>query len=198
MWSTTTSVRWAITWANLGPISLRTTRTPWGDAINFEEAGATEVRWFLIDNALMWLRDYHVDGLRLDAVHSFNDRSAIHFLEQLAGEVKRLEAAMGKHFVLIAESDLNDPRIVKAEEAGGYGLDAQWSDDFHHALFSVISGERAGYYADFGSLRIWPRLCGASLSTTAITLNTVGETTAVRWWAFQGIASWGSCKITIR
>ena len=110
------------------------------------------MRRFLIDNALMWLRDYHMDGLRLDAVHAFNDRSAIHFLEQLAGETRRLEAAMGKHFVLIAESDLNDPRIVKAEEAGGYGLDAQWSDDFHHALFSVISGEREGYYADFGSL----------------------------------------------
>ncbi len=126
--------------------------TPWGDAVNFEEAGASEVRCFLIDNALMWLRDYHMDGLRLDAVHAFNDRSAIHFLEQTTREVTRLEAAMGKHFVLIAESDLNDPRIVKAEEAGGYGLDAQWSDDFHHALFAVISGERAGYYADFGSL----------------------------------------------
>jgi maltooligosyltrehalose trehalohydrolase len=126
--------------------------TPWGDAVNFEEAGASEVRRFLIDNALMWLRDYHMDGLRLDAVHAFNDRSAIHFLEQITREVGSLEAAMGKHFVLIAESDLNDPRIVKAEEAGGYGLDAQWSDDFHHALFAVISGERAGYYADFGSL----------------------------------------------
>jgi maltooligosyltrehalose trehalohydrolase len=126
--------------------------TPWGGAVNFEEAGATEVRRFLIDNALMWLADYHMDGLRLDAVHAFNDRSAVHFLEQIAAEVKRLGAALGKHFVLIAESDLNDPRIVKAEEAGGYGLDAQWSDDFHHALFSVISGERAGYYADFGTL----------------------------------------------
>jgi len=126
--------------------------TPWGAAVNFEEAGATDVRRYLIDNALMWLRDYHIDGLRLDAVHAFNDRTAIHFLEQLAGEVKRLEAKMGKHFVLIAESDLNDPRIVKAEEAGGYGLDAQWSDDFHHALFSTVSGERDGYYADFGSL----------------------------------------------
>jgi len=126
--------------------------TPWGAAVNFEEAGATDVRRYLIDNTLMWLRDYHIDGLRLDAVHAFNDRTAIHFLEQLAGEVKRLEAKMGKHFVLIAESDLNDPRIVKAEEAGGYGLDAQWSDDFHHALFSTVSGERDGYYADFGSL----------------------------------------------
>ncbi len=135
-----------------GPYFTHSHTTPWGDAVNFEEAGATEVRCFLIDNALMWLRDYHIDGLRLDAVHAYMDRSAIHFLEEITGEVRRLEAAMGKHFVLIAESDLNDPRIVKAEEAGGYGLDAQWSDDFHHALFSVISGERAGYYADFGSL----------------------------------------------
>jgi len=135
-----------------GPYFTNSHSTPWGGAVNFEEAGATEVRRYLVDNALMWLADYHMDGLRLDAVHAFNDRSAIHFLEQLTGEVRRLEAAMGKHFYLIAESDLNDPRIVKAEEAGGYGLDAQWSDDFHHALFAVVSGERAGYYADFGSL----------------------------------------------
>jgi maltooligosyltrehalose trehalohydrolase len=135
-----------------GPYFTPSHSTPWGGAVNFEEAGATEVRRFLIDNALMWLRDYHIDGLRLDAVHAFNDRSAIHFLEQLTYEVKMLEAGLGKHFVLIAESDLNDPRIVKAEEAGGYGLDAQWSDDFHHALFALISGERDGYYADFGSV----------------------------------------------
>jgi maltooligosyltrehalose trehalohydrolase len=135
-----------------GPYFTASHSTPWGGAVNFDEAGSTEVRRYLIDNALMWFRDYHMDGLRLDAVHAFNDRSAIHFLEQLTYEVKRLEAAMGKHFYLIAESDLNDPRIVKAEEAGGYGLDAQWSDDFHHALFAVISGERDGYYADFGTL----------------------------------------------
>jgi maltooligosyltrehalose trehalohydrolase len=138
--------------AKFGPYFTHSHTTPWGDAVNFEEAGATEVRRFLIDNVLMWLRDYHFDGLRLDAVHAYMDRSAIHFLEEITGEVRRLEAAIGKHFVLIAESDLNDPRIVKAEEAGGYGLDAQWSDDFHHALFSAISGERAGYYADFGTL----------------------------------------------
>jgi maltooligosyltrehalose trehalohydrolase len=135
-----------------GPYFTPSHSTPWGGAVNFEEAGAVEVRRFLIDNALMWLRDYHIDGLRLDAVHAFNDRSAIHFLEQLTHEVKMLEAELGKQFVLIAESDLNDPRIVKAEEAGGYGLDAQWSDDFHHALFALISGERDGYYADFGSV----------------------------------------------
>jgi maltooligosyltrehalose trehalohydrolase len=135
-----------------GPYFTASHSTPWGGAVNFEEAGSTEVRRYLIDNALMWFRDYHMDGLRLDAVHAFNDRSAIHFLEQLTYDVKRLEAAVGKHFYLIAESDLNDPRLVKAEEAGGYGLDAQWSDDFHHALFAVISGERDGYYADFGTL----------------------------------------------
>src|ERR1700761_7387318 len=135
-----------------GPYFTDSHSTPWGGAVNFEESGSTEVRVYLIDNALMWLRDYHIDGLRLDAVHAFNDRSAIHFLEQLTGDVHRLEAKLGKHFMLIAESDLNDPRIVKAEEAGGYGLDAQWSDDFHHALFSVISGESDGYYADFGTL----------------------------------------------
>ena len=135
-----------------GPYFTNSHSTPWGGAVNFEESGSTEVRRYLIDNALMWLDLYHFDGLRLDAVHAFNDRTAIHFLEQLTGDVHRLEAKLGKHFMLIAESDLNDPRIVKAEEAGGYGLDAQWSDDFHHALFAVISGERNGYYADFGTL----------------------------------------------
>ncbi len=126
--------------------------TPWGEAVNLEEAESTEVRRFFIDNALMWLRDYHFDGLRLDAVHAFVDRSAIHFLEQLASEVRVLEFETGKHFVVIAESDLNDPRLVSGTEDGGFGLDAQWSDDFHHALFAVLTGERHGYYQDFGSL----------------------------------------------
>ena len=126
--------------------------TPWGEAVNLEEAESTGVRRFFIDNALMWLRDYHFDGLRLDAVHAFIDRSAIHFLEQLASEVRALEFEMGKHFVVIAESDLNDPRLVSATQAGGFGLDAQWSDDFHHALVTVLTGERQGYYRDFGSL----------------------------------------------
>ena len=125
--------------------------TPWGEAVNLEEAESTGVRRFFIDNALMWLRDYHFDGLRLDAVHAFIDRSAIHFLEQLASEVRALEFEMGKHFVVIAESDLNDPRLVGATQAGGFGLDAQWSDDFHHALVTVLTGERQGYYRDFGS-----------------------------------------------
>ena len=126
--------------------------TPWGDAVNFEDDGSHEVRRFFIDNAILWLRDYHFDGLRLDAVTAYMDRSATHFLEELAREVRELEAETGRPLVLIAESDLNDPQLVKAPEAGGYGLDAAWSDDFHHALVTYLTGDRSGYYADFGTL----------------------------------------------
>jgi maltooligosyltrehalose trehalohydrolase len=126
--------------------------TPWGGAVNFEDAGSAEVREFFIQNALMWLRDYHFDGLRIDAVHAFIDRSATHFLRQLEEEVRTLGNHTGKHYVVIAESDLNDPQLVTAREAGGYGLDAQWSDDFHHALWAVLTGETVGYYQDFGDL----------------------------------------------
>jgi len=135
-----------------GPYFTAAHHTPWGDAVNLEDRGSHEVRRFFCDNALMWLRDYHFDGLRLDAVHAYMDRSAINFMEQLGAEVHTLQAHTGRSYVVIAESDLNDPRFVTAREAGGYGLDAQWSDDFHHALFSVLTGERSGYYADFGSL----------------------------------------------
>ncbi len=126
--------------------------TPWGDAVNLEDAGSHEVRRFFCDNALMWLRDYHFDGLRLDAVHAYMDRSAINFMEQLTAEVRALEAHTGRDYVVIAESDLNDPRLVTAREAGGYGMDAQWSDDFHHALVTVLCAGGGGYYSDFGSL----------------------------------------------
>jgi maltooligosyltrehalose trehalohydrolase len=136
-----------------GPYVTNSHHTPWGDAVNLEDWGSDEVRRFFCDNALMWLRDYHIDGLRLDAVHGFVDRSAVHFLEQLAAEVETLAATLGRRLVLIAESDLNDPRVVQPREAGGYGIDAQWSDDFHHALFTVLGGkEKLGYYADFGSI----------------------------------------------
>jgi len=135
-----------------GPYFTDAHHTPWGAAVNLEQAGSHEVRRFFCDNALMWLRDYHCDGLRLDAVHAYVDRSAINFMEQIAAEVCALEAETGRHYVVIAESDLNDPRLVTAPEAGGYGLDAQWSDDFHHALVTALSGDRSGYYADFGSL----------------------------------------------
>lgn len=136
--------------AKFGPYFTDGHSTPWGAAVNLEQAGSDEVRRFFIDNALMWLRNYHIDGLRLDAIHALVDRSAIHFLEQLASEVRRLEAELGKSFAVIAETDLNDPRLATSREAGGYGLDAQWSDDFHHALFAMLTGEKNGYYADFG------------------------------------------------
>ncbi|MCU1320770.1 MAG: malto-oligosyltrehalose trehalohydrolase [Acidobacteriaceae bacterium] len=140
-------------YANMfGPYMTSFHRTPWGDAINFEAAGSDEVRRFFCDNALMWMRDYHVDGLRLDAVHEFVDRSAIHFMEQLSAEVDVLSSTLGRRLILIAESDLNDPRVVTPREARGYGMDAQWSDDFHHALFTILHVEQGkGYYDDFGS-----------------------------------------------
>jgi maltooligosyltrehalose trehalohydrolase len=136
-----------------GPYTTDLHHTPWGGAVNLEDAWAGQVRRFFCDNALMWMRDYHFDGLRLDAVHAFVDRSAIHFLEQLAIETRALEAELARPLVLIAESDLNDPRIVTSRDAGGFGIDAQWSDDFHHALFAVLASEPlGGYYADFGGI----------------------------------------------
>jgi maltooligosyltrehalose trehalohydrolase len=127
-------------------------RTPWGMAVNLDGQGSGHVRGFLIDNACMWLRDYHFDGLRLDAVHALYDQSACHFLEELTGRVRGLELELGRPLSVIAESDLNDPRVVQRPETGGYGLDAQWSDDFHHALHAALTGERSGYYADFGGV----------------------------------------------
>ena len=135
-----------------GPYFTDKHHTPWGDAVNLEDAGSHEVRRFFCDNALMWLGDYHFDGLRLDAVHAYMDRSAINFMEQLTAEVRALEAHTGRHYVVIAESDLNDPRLVRAREAGGYGMDAQWSDDFHHAMITVLCAGGGGYYSDFGTL----------------------------------------------
>lgn len=138
--------------SRFGPYFTERYVTPWGQAVNLDGSGSDAVRRFFCDNAVMWLRDYHFDGLRIDAVHAICDMSARHFLEQLAAEVDALEAQLGRHLVLIAESDLNDPRVVRPPELGGYGIDAQWSDDFHHALHTVLTGERDGYYADFGSL----------------------------------------------
>ncbi|MBV8810746.1 MAG: malto-oligosyltrehalose trehalohydrolase [Acidobacteriaceae bacterium] len=135
-----------------GPYFTDAYKTPWGPAINFDHKGSLQVRRFFAENALMWLRDYHFDGLRLDAVHAYYDRSAIHFLEYLSSEVDALASQLGRHLTLIAESDLNDPRVIQPREASGYGIDAQWNDDFHHTLHSVLTGETNGYYEDFGSL----------------------------------------------
>jgi maltooligosyltrehalose trehalohydrolase len=124
--------------------------TPWGPSLNFDGPYSDEVRRYFCDNALMWLRDYHIDGLRLDAIHAIVDTSAMTFLEQLATEVDELKAHLGRHLVVIAESDLNDPRVVRPWQMGGYDMDAQWSDDIHHSVHAVLTGEREGYYSDFG------------------------------------------------
>jgi maltooligosyltrehalose trehalohydrolase len=138
--------------SRFGPYFSHEYNTPWGAAVNLDGAHSHHVRRFFIDNAMMWMRDYHFDGLRIDAIHALIDNGACHFLEQLAAETAKLAAHLGRNLVLIAESDLNDPRIVRSRDLGGYGLDAQWSDDFHHALHTVITGERTGYYKDFGTI----------------------------------------------
>jgi maltooligosyltrehalose trehalohydrolase len=135
-----------------GPYFTDRYGTPWGEAVNLDAHGSTEVRNFLIENALSWLDEYHFDGLRLDAVHAIFDQSATHLLEELSTRVDELESRLGRTKWLIAESDLNDPRLVRSREAGGYGIDAQWSDDFHHALHALLTGETAGYYSDFGTI----------------------------------------------
>ena len=137
-----------------GPYLTDAHTTPWGSAVNLDMPGSDEVRRFVIDNALMWLRDYHVDGLRLDAVHALRDERATHLLEELAVEVAALGAQLRKPLWLVAESDLNDASFVTPREAGGLGLDGQWTDDVHHALHANLTGETAGYYADFLGLPV--------------------------------------------
>ena len=142
--------RVATTCPQYGPYLTENAANTWGAAINLD-GDLDEVRHYILDNAAMWLRDYHVDGLRLDAVHALYDARAVHLLEDLAIGTGGLSAALGKPFPLIAESDLNDPRLITSREAGGYGLTAQWSDDFHHALYVSLTGDKTGYYADFDS-----------------------------------------------
>jgi len=134
------------------PYLSRAGTNPWGSSVNLDGPGSDEVRRYIIDNVLMWLRDYHADGLRLDAVHALTDHSAINLLEQMAVEVESLSVHLNRPLALIAESDLNDPRLITPREAGGYGLTAQWDDDVHHMLHALLTGERQGYYGDFGSL----------------------------------------------
>ncbi|MET8366288.1 malto-oligosyltrehalose trehalohydrolase [Micromonospora sp. NPDC005194] len=134
-----------------GPYLAEQSNT-WGRSVNLDGPHSDEVRRYIIDSVLMWLRDYHVDGLRLDAVHALPDTRAIPLLEELAIEVESLSTHLGRPLSLIAESDLNDPRLITPREAGGFGLHAQWNDDAHHALHTLLTGERQGYYGDFGSL----------------------------------------------
>ncbi|HXH80141.1 malto-oligosyltrehalose synthase [Nocardioides sp.] len=131
---------------------LKAGANTWGDLVNLDGEGSHEVRRFILDSVRMWFTDMHVDGLRLDAVHALSDDSPIHLLEEMAREVAALSAHQRRPLTLIAESDLNDPLLVTPREGGGYGLDAQWSDDFHHAVHVALTGETAGYYADFEPL----------------------------------------------
>jgi maltooligosyltrehalose trehalohydrolase len=135
-----------------GPYTTEHYRTPWGNAINFDDAYSDGVRHYFIQNALSWLRDYHIDALRLDAVHAIYDFGAKHFLQALAEAVAELAKERSYSAYLIAESDLNDPRLIRSVEKGGYQLDAQWSDDFHHALHCQLTGDDMGYYSDFTEL----------------------------------------------
>jgi maltooligosyltrehalose trehalohydrolase len=138
--------------SRFGPYFTEMHHTPWGAAVNLDDAHSGEVRRWIVENALSWLRDFRVDGLRLDAVHALVDERAVHVLEELSADVDALAAAVGRPLFLIAESDLNDPRVVTPREAGGLGLTGQWSDDFHHSLHSLLTGETQGYYCDFGSM----------------------------------------------
>ena len=137
-----------------GPYFTSRHTTTWGPAVNFDGPGSDEVRGFVLDNARMWLEDYHCDGLRLDAVHAIADDSAVHILEELTTAVRELAAHLRKPLFVVAESDRNDPRVVRPAAAGGSGCDAAWADDFHHALQAALTGERSGYYVDFGPLAL--------------------------------------------
>lgn len=132
-------------------------RTPWGSAINFDGRHSDEVRRFFLENALYWITEFHIDALRLDAVHAIYDRSAQPFLQELAGAVRLRGQQLERRIFTIAESDLNDARLIQPREAGGYGMDAQWSDDLHHALHTLLTEERSGYYRDFGSMELLAR-----------------------------------------
>jgi maltooligosyltrehalose trehalohydrolase len=133
-----------------GPYFTDKYKTPWGNALNFDDDYSDEVRNFFIENALYWFKEYHVDALRLDAIHAIYDFSAKSFLAELAEKVEELSKIENRKLYLIAESDLNDSRIMEGREFGGFGIDAQWCDDFHHSLHTLLTGERSGYYLDFG------------------------------------------------
>jgi maltooligosyltrehalose trehalohydrolase len=140
--------------ASFGPYFTGKHSTPWGDAANLDDEGSEQVRRWIVDNALRWFAEFHVDALRLDAVHSLVDDSPRQLLAQLADETAALAQQLGRPLSLVAETDLNDPRMVEPTSAGGLGMTAQWSDDLHHALHSWLTGETQGYYVDFGSVDV--------------------------------------------
>ncbi len=138
--------------ADFAPYFTERYKTPWGPALNFDGPYSDEVRRFFIENARHWIADFHIDALRLDAVHAILDCSPQPFLAELAAEVKNLAAGLNRRVYLIPESAANDARLIRPPDCGGYGLDAVWSDDFHHSLRTLLTGERRGYYEDYGRL----------------------------------------------
>jgi maltooligosyltrehalose trehalohydrolase len=136
-----------------GPYFTACHLTPWGEAINYDDEGCAGVRRFIVDNALYWLSEYHLDGLRLDAVQTIRDNSPQHIVAEIADRAHALGARLQRTICIMAETDENDARYVLPPSRGGYGLDAMWSDDFHHVLHAMFTGERAGYYQDFGAPR---------------------------------------------
>jgi maltooligosyltrehalose trehalohydrolase len=137
---------------SFGPYFTGRYTTPWGQALNYDDAHCDEVRRFIIDNALYWVTEFHVDGLRLDAIHGIFDFSPRHILRDIADSVHNQASLLGRQVVVIGESDLNDPRVVRTPDACGYGLDGQWADDLHHGIHAALTGEKNGYYADFGGV----------------------------------------------
>jgi maltooligosyltrehalose trehalohydrolase len=149
-----------------GPYFTSKYKTPWGDAINYDDRGSDGVRQYVLDNARMWLEAFHLDGLRLDAVHAIYDLGAKHLLQELTELAHTLSTSLDRPITIIAESDLNDPRVLRAPESGGYGLDMQWSDDFHHAVHAFLTGERRGYYMEYGSAQTLASVLKSPFLTT--------------------------------
>lgn len=181
-----------------GPYFTDAHETPWGSAVNLDQPGSEEVREFLISSALAWLRDFHIDALRLDAVHALVDDSPRHVLAELSDRVAQLAEDLGRPLTLIAESDLNDVAMVSPTAEGGRGMQAQWADDVHHALHAWLTGERGGYYVDFGSAEVM------ATALTEVFVHDGGYSTfrgkdwAGPWVTCPGTASWSSPRTTTR
>ena len=174
-----------------GPYFTAKHNTPWGDGVNYDSEGCEQVRRYVVENALYWIREYHIDGLRLDAVQTIKDNSPYHIVAEIQDNVQALARDLNRTVCVIAETDENDPRYVRPRSESGYGLNAFWSDDFHHAVHAFFTGERQGYYQDFGDLqqiaralgegyvfqgerfRFWGRPRGASAQSVPLPANVI-------------------------